>query len=103
MKVIETAATGVVNEETIFHFSQKDQYVEAHYKGGKIRSGSLIGILNKDKLEFCYCQIQTDGTMDHGSSNSILSLHSNGKKRLVEHFKWGSRPGETGTNVFEEV
>ncbi|MCG8330762.1 MAG: hypothetical protein MI974_23900 [Chitinophagales bacterium] len=37
MRVIETADNGVVNEDTIFHFTQQGNYVEASYSGGKIK------------------------------------------------------------------
>jgi hypothetical protein len=30
-------------------------------------------------------------------------LIENGKIRLIEHFTWGSRDGETGTNIFQEL
>ena len=103
MTVIETAANGVVNSETIFDFRQTKDFVMAEYKGGRIKKGLLAGILNGNELKFRYYQLQTDNKFDKGVSSCQLSADDNGKIRLIEHFEWKSRPGERGTNVFEEI
>lgn len=104
MNVVKTAENGVVNQETIFLFSQKGGVVTAEYAGGKIRKGFLVGNFPKEsQLAFVYCQMQTDGTLDNGTSLCELSKNENGKITLTEHFEWKSRPGEFGTNVFQEL
>ena len=102
MNVIKTAANGVVNEMTIFTFSQTNNFVSAVYSGGQIIKGYLVGIVNQNKLSFSYCQLQTNGKMDNGHSECDILIES-GKIRLVEHFIWNSRDGETGTNIFQEL
>lgn len=104
MNVVKTAENGVVNQDTIFHFLQKDGVVSAEYQGGKIRKGFLVGKLSsQNQLEFSYCQMQIDGKLDNGVSTCQLSKNENGKITLTEHFEWKSRPGEFGTNVFKEL
>jgi len=104
MNVIKTAENGVVNHETIFYFSQKDGIVSADYQGGKIAKGFLVGKFpTPNQLEFSYCQMQIDGKLDNGVSTCQLSKNENGKITLTEHFEWKSRPGEFGTNVFQEL
>lgn len=104
MNVIKTAENGVVNHETIFLFSQKNDLVLAEYAGGKIRQGFLVGQLSaENQLTFSYCQMQTDGTLDNGVSICELSKNENGKITLTENFEWKSRPGEFGTNIFQEI
>lgn len=104
MNVIKTAANGVVNHETIFLFSQKNNVVTAEYAGGKIRMGFLVGKFpTENQLAFSYCQMQTDGTLDNGVSLCELSKNKNGEITLTEHFEWKSRPGEFGTNIFQEI
>jgi hypothetical protein len=103
MNVIETAENGVVNKDTIFDFTQKDNYVEAKYSGGKIKNGFLVGLINENILEFSYCQLQTEGTLDNGGPRSELAISRKGKIRLIEHFEWKSRSGESGINIFEEI
>lgn len=104
MNVIKTDACGVVNHETIFQFSQKNDVFEAKYAGGKIRQGFLVGrFTTENQLIFSYCQIQMDGKLDNGASQCEVSKDENGKIMLTEHFEWASRPGEFGTNVFKEI
>lgn len=104
MNVIKTDACGVVNHETIFHFSQNGAVVEAKYAGGKIQQGFLVGrITQENQLIFCYCQMQKDGKLDNGTSECEVSKDENGKVTLTEHFEWASRPGEFGTNIFKEM
>lgn len=103
MTVIQTAENGVVNNDTIFDFTQTKNFVIAEYKGGRIRKGLLAGVLNGNELKFRYCQIQTDNKFDNGISTCELTLSDNGKIRLIEHFEWKSRQGEWGTNIFEEI
>jgi len=102
MNVIETAGNGVVNELTIFTFSQVDDFVSAEYSGGQILKGYLVGTLHQNKLSFSYCQLQTNGKMDNGQSECDV-LVENKKIRLIEHFTWASRNGETGVNIFQEL
>lgn len=104
MNVVKTDACGVVNHETIFHFSQNDGVVEAVYAGGKIQRGFLVGRFAKNnQLIFSYCQMQIDGKLDNGTSECEVSRNEDGKILLTEHFEWASRPGEFGTNVFQEI
>lgn len=104
MNVISTADNGVVNDKTIFIFTQNDEIVSAEYQGGKIRKGFLVGKLpSPNQLEFSYCQMQIDGKLDNGVSTCQLGKNEKGKITLTEHFEWKSRPGEYGTNVFQEL
>ena len=103
MNVIQTAQNGVVNELTIFSFSQTDNFVSATYSGGQIMKGYLVGTMNKEKLVFSYCQLQVDGKLDNGQSECDITIGENGKLRLTEHFKWASRNDEAGVNIFQEL
>ncbi|MDB6081827.1 MAG: n-acetylglutamate synthase [Chlamydiia bacterium] len=104
MNVVKTAASGVVNHETIFHFSQNNGIVSANYTGGKIQQGFLVGrFTTENELVFSYCQMQLDGKLDNGASKCVVSRNENGKVILTEHFEWASRPGEFGTNIFQEL
>jgi hypothetical protein len=103
MTVIQTAANGVVNKDTIFNFTQNDDILYGEYIGGKIKKGFLVGQFTNNILSFSYCQLQTDGTLDNGLSSCEISMDTTGKIRLIEHFEWKSRPGEHGVNIFQEI
>lgn len=103
MNVIATAENGVVNELTIFVFSQNENIVTAEYSGGQIERGFLVGTVNNSKkLSFSYCQLQINGRIDHGQSECNI-LCEGGKLQLIEKFTWGTRNGETGVNIFQEL
>ena len=103
MNVIETAANGVVNKDTVFLFTQKDGVVTAQYSGGKVLQGFLVGRIADDKVQFSYCQLQTDGKLDHGNSLCEVGKTQEGKITLTEHFTWGSRNEKEGVNIFREL
>jgi len=103
MNVIQTAPNGIVNELTIFTFSQKENFVCAVYSGGQIFKGYLVGTINNHRLSFSYCQLQTDGKMDNGQSECDITTGEDGKIILTEHFKWSSKNNETGINIFKEL
>lgn len=102
MNVVSTDSIGVVNSETIFTFTQEGSIVSAHYAGGKVCIGYLVGAISSEALSFRYAQIDTDGHLDGGQSTCEISRTPEGRVRLVEHFRWQSRAG-SGTNVFEEI
>ena len=100
MHVKETAENGVVNEETIFEFYQKEDRVLATYRGGKVSRGVLVGILSEDRFSFNYGQQHLDGNIAGGHSICDIEIQSDGKYRLIEHFQWERG---TGRNVFVEL
>ena len=102
MNVVETSRNGVVNELTIFSFTQTKNVVSAVYSGGQIVKGFLVGSVTENNLRFSYCQLQVDGKIDSGNSECDIFIE-NGKIKLVEHFQWTSRNNETGINVFQQL
>jgi len=102
MRVIETAANGVVSADTIFVFHQRGSIVTAHYAGGRIVTGFLAGVWEGDLLPFRYVQIADGGTLDSGRSVARVTKSPTGRLRLEEQFQWESKPG-SGTNIFEAI
>lgn len=102
MHVISTAEAGEVNQETIVDFTQEGNIISARYAGGKVKLGYLVGTMKDARGCFRYAQVDNEGRIDGGSSTCEIERTDTGRMRLVEHFKWDSRPG-SGTNVFEEL
>ena len=103
MNVVKTAGSGVVNQDTIFDFEETEKIVTAAYSGGLIAKGFLAGLRQGDRLTFTFCQLQTNGQMDNGLSNCILSLSDEGLILLTEKFEWKSRDGLPGENIFRQI
>ncbi|KAA3611412.1 MAG: hypothetical protein DWQ01_04800 [Planctomycetota bacterium] len=102
MNVPITGSSGQSNADTVFHFHQEGSTVTAHYAGGTVVHGYLVGLLHGDQLEFRYAQLDTNGKLYGGHSVCELEMTSSGRIRMYEHFEWDSQEG-SGTNVFEEL
>jgi len=102
MRVINTAANGVVGVDTVFAFQQTGRVVTAHYAGGRIASGFLAGTWEGDRLHFRYVQVSDGETVDSGQSVATLVRTPAGRLRLEERFAWATKPG-SGVNIFEEI
>ena len=101
MRTVSTAPNGVIDEKTIFHFQQIGNLITATYKGGRVKTGFLIGKINNEKLEFQYTQMHDDESINGGCSLCEIKITEDGRIKLVEHFQWAN--GEKGTNIIEEL
>lgn len=102
MNAVDTGDSGLVNAETVFEFHQQGHSVWATYGGGSVARGYLVGNVTGTTLEFRYCQMGTDGSLDGGHSNCVIKRNRDGLVQIVEFFEWASRPG-SGTNVIQEL
>jgi hypothetical protein len=102
MHVSRTAAQGVVGADTLLHFTQKGSRVLARYRGGSIKRGCLVGEIEADILSFRYTQVEASGEIHGGSSVCDIMKLADGHIRIIEHFRWRTRPG-SGDNVFDQV
>ncbi len=100
MHVVSTGEGGEVNTETLFEFTQNGSVVSAHYAGGKVRLGYLVGTMSAEGLRFRYAQVDNAGRLDGGYSTCEIRRTAEGKLQLAEHFQWDSREG-SGTNLYE--
>jgi hypothetical protein len=102
LRVVQAATHGVVSTETTLTFAQRGDLVEAHYSGGTIVVGRLLGRVTATGVTFCYIQVDVDGHTDAGSSVGTIDTLPDGRMRLTESFQWLTRP-DSGTNLFEEI
>lgn len=102
MSVSVTSQQGVVGAGTVLEFAQKGAVVFAHYSGGRVERGRLIGRLTDAVLTFRYAQREVSGEVHGGRSVCDVTRLTDGRLRIVEHFSWDTRVG-SGTNVFDEV
>jgi hypothetical protein len=102
MRAVATADGGEVSVDTLFTFVQVGNTVSAQYAGGTVRLGHLVGTLAGRELSFRYAQVDHAGRVDGGRSVCDVSLLTDGRVQLREHFHWESRDG-SGTNILEEI
>ena len=102
MYVSHTADIGVVGSGTLLHFTQKDSRVLAHYSGGSIRRGILVGEVEGERLCFRYTQVEAAGEIHGGRSVCDVVTLPDDRIRIIERFTWRTREG-SGENVFDEL
>ena len=103
-KPVSNTDNGETSEETIFEYRQKGTILTSTYKGGKIKEGHLIGLVNKDgTIEMRYHQVNTKGELMTGVCFSEPEIMDNGKIRLYEAWEWTSGDRSKGNSILEEI
>ncbi|MFH8615920.1 hypothetical protein ACH4E8_12735 [Streptomyces sp. NPDC017979] len=95
-------APGQVGVRTRFAYHEQDGRVWAHYEGGDVVRGHLVGTREGDRLDFRYVQLRTDGSTSAGHCVSTVVELPDGRIRLEESWEWESQEGN-GTSVVEQV
>ena len=93
---------GDVSAETIFQFEQTGDRIYAHYSGGDILDGHLVGTFDGNQWDVRYTQINTDNETATGHSVGAVELLDDGRIRVEDEWEWESKPG-TGESVHEEI
>ena len=93
---------GEVGADTVFHFEQTGERIYAHYSGGDVVDGHLVGTFDGEQWDIRYTQINTDNETATGHSVGDVELLEDGRVRVEDEWEWESKPG-TGESIHEEV
>lgn len=100
---VSNSENGEVDKGVQFHYIQNDNIVTCEYRGGRIRSGHLIALVDENGcLDMRYHQVNTHGEMMTGICRSTPEILPNGKIRLHEKWKWTAGDFSEGESVLEE-
>lgn len=99
---VENVEQGEVSGATQFHFKQDGNRIYAHYSGGEITDGHLVGTLDGTQWDIRYVQINEKGETATGHSIGEIELLEDGRVRVEDQWEWESKDG-TGESVLEEV
>lgn len=92
------------SEETVFLYKQKENILTSTYRGGQIKIGHLLGIVDEHgHIEMRYQQINHKGEIMTGTCLSTPELMPNGKIRLHEKWQWTSKDESFGESILEEI
>ncbi|WP_256296622.1 hypothetical protein [Haloarchaeobius salinus] len=94
--------SGEVSGDTRFEFEQDGDRIHAHYAGGSIVEGHLVGTLTDGRWDIRYVQLNEDGETATGHSVGDVALLDDGRVRVEDEWEWESKPGR-GASVLEEV
>jgi hypothetical protein len=101
---VQSAENGETTGETVFEYKQEGNMLTAHYSGGGIRKGHLIGIVDEmGSIEMRYHQINSKGVLMTGVCFSKPEIMESGKIRLHETWHWTSGDHSKGKSILEEV
>lgn len=93
---------GEVSTDTRFEFEQDGDRIHAHYAGGTIVEGHLVGTLSDGRWDVRYVQLHADGETATGHSVGDVTLLDDGRVRVADEWEWESRDGG-GSSVLEEL
>ena len=99
---VENSEGGTVSSETEFHFEQEGNRLYAHYAGGEIVDGHLVGTLDGNRWDVRYVQLTADGETATGHSVGTVERLEDGRIRVEDDWEWESKSG-AGSSVHEEV
>lgn len=103
-RAVSNTPNGETSSETVFHYQQEGMILTATYKGGKIVSGHLIGLVDEGgTINMRYHQVNDKGELMTGECQSTPEVMENGKIRLHEVWEWTSGDRSKGTSMLEEV
>lgn len=103
-KSISNSGTGEVDQNTIFHYYQKENIVWGTYNGGKIKFGTLTGTVNQDgSLHFAYQHVNDNNQLLTGTCVSTPETLSDGKLKLHEEWQWTCNDRSSGKSIIEEI
>ncbi|GEK57514.1 n-acetylglutamate synthase [Marinococcus halophilus] len=101
---VENSSGGEVSGQTVFHYEQEGSVLRAHYSGGEVVSGVLIGkVYDNGDLEFRYNHVNDDWSIRGGKCYSRPEMLEDGRIRLHEQWQWQDESSEKGTSIVEEV
>ncbi len=103
-RAISNSENGDTSSKTIFLYQQKDHIVFAEYKGGSIKKGHLIGIVDEEgNIDMRYHHVDVLGHLKTGICRSCPEILDDGRIRLHESWQWTCDDHSKGDSIIEEV
>lgn len=99
---VANAEAGEVSGDTRFEFEQEGDRIYAHYAGGDILDGHLVGTFDGRTWDIRYTQINADHDTACGHSVGTVELLEDGRVRVGDEWEWESQAG-SGESILEEV
>ncbi len=94
---------GQVNQETIFTYKQRGEYIWATYHGGEIRIGTLSGkFVSHNVMHFHYGHWDVEDEYRSGTCRSTLSRQEDGRIRIQEDWVWND-DSKRGNSLLIEI
>lgn len=103
-RAVENTENGESSGSTIFHYRQEGNVLYAHYSGGIIERGHVLGkVYESGRIEMVYHHINTSGDIRTGKCESTPYFTESGKLRLKEVWQWTNGDQSNGISEIEEI
>ncbi len=99
---IANSEDGELSSHTRFEFEQEGERIYAHYSGGDIVDGHLVGTFDGNEWNIRYSQINSNRETASRHSVGTVELLDDGRVRVEDKWEWESQEG-SGESVLEEV
>lgn len=100
---LTNSENGEVDGNTVFHYHQSGFDFTADYSGGEIKTGYMVGKVNKaGELDFYYVHLNIDDDIRVGKCHSIPVIKDNGIIELHEKWQWFNGDCSSGESVVIE-
>lgn len=101
---IKNSGGGRVASNTVFDFTQTGKSFSAHYHGGGVTDGHLIGTFTEDLIaELVYHSRSSDGELEAGQARAVFSNNQNGKLSIDMDWQWMNGSLASGQSRYEEL
>jgi GNAT superfamily N-acetyltransferase len=101
---VQNSPNGQVDDATIFQYWQEGNVLSATYRGGAIRQGTMIGLVDGEgRLDFRYQHVNADGEIMTGECRSTPEILPDGRIRLHERWRWTCKDFSEGESIVEEI
>jgi hypothetical protein len=102
-RATENVEGGDVDQDTVFYYHQNDDYLWAHYEGGEVSAGVLIGrVFDNSSIEFHYRHYDKGGVEKAGQCTST-PVEKDGQLYLYEKWYWTLGGEGQGTSIIKEI
>lgn len=99
----KNTSNGEVSAETIFHYKQNANLIEATYSGGAVKQGHIIGVMTGDHTFRMYYQhINLDDELRVGECQTTIAISPLGKIELIEKWRWLNGDCSEGQSILIE-
>lgn len=100
---MSNSENGEVDGNTVFHYHQKGFDFSAEYFGGEIKTGYMVGKVNKaGEIDFYYEHLNTNDEIRVGKCHSIPVVKDNGIIELHEKWQWLNGDCSSGESIVIE-
>ena len=100
---MDNSVHGAARDGCVFEYRQSENLVTANYRGGGIRHGSIVGLIDQNQVSMRYCCMNENNEMRSGKAIALVLFAANGKLVLTLEWQWLDAGMESGQSRYQEL